>query len=57
MDHVGRVLNHAPKGVTLTTYVQHTFEQEKAAALATLADHLDGLYSPTAKVVKLARRA
>ena len=38
---VGRVLNHAPRGVTARTYALHSYEPEKRSALATWADEID----------------
>jgi hypothetical protein len=32
-DVVGRVLNHAPKGVTAQVYALHTYAPEKRSAL------------------------
>ena len=37
---VGRVLNHAPQGVTARTYALHSYEAEKRYALATWANEV-----------------
>lgn len=37
---VGRVLNHAPQGVTARTYALHSYEAEKRQALAMWADEI-----------------
>jgi len=38
---VGRVLNHAPQGVTARTYALHSYEPEKRHALTTWANEID----------------
>ena len=38
---VGRVLNHAPQGVTARTYALHSYEAEKRHALAAWASEID----------------
>jgi hypothetical protein len=38
---VGRVLNHAPQGVTAKTYALHSYEAEKREALAAWAEALE----------------
>lgn len=38
---VGRVLNHAPQGVTARTYALHSYEPEKRHALTTWAGEID----------------
>jgi|CXWL01.1.fsa_nt_gi integrase len=38
---VGRVLNHAPQGVTARTYALHSYEAEKRDSLSAWADELD----------------
>jgi integrase len=38
---VGRVLNHAPQGVTARTYALHSYEAEKRRALSAWADEID----------------
>ncbi len=38
---VGRVLNHAPQGVTARTYALHSYAPEKRAALETWANELE----------------
>ena len=52
---VGRVLNHAPKGVTAKVYALHTYAPEKRSALdrwaAELSRAIEG--QPRAKVVPL----
>jgi integrase len=50
-DHIGRVLNHAPKGVTATTYDRHTYLPEKRRALELWAAYVDGLFQPEDKKV------
>ena len=57
VDHIGRVLNHAPRGVTATVYDRHTYMPEKKRALDIWAAHLEGLFAPTDdKVISLERR-
>jgi integrase len=56
-DHIGRVLNHAPKGVTAQVYDRHTYLPEKRHALEAWASYVEGLFRPTdKKVVDLAKR-
>ena len=54
-DVVGRVLNHAPKGVTAKVYALHRYEPEKRSALdrwaAELMREVEG--RSTEKVVSL----
>jgi hypothetical protein len=38
---VGRVLNHAPQGVTARTYALHSYEPEKLSALTRWAAEID----------------
>ena len=38
---VGRVLNHAPQGVTARTYALHSYEEEKRSALSKWASELE----------------
>lgn len=38
---VGRVLNHAPQGVTARTYALHSYEEEKRAGLSVWVDDID----------------
>jgi phosphoserine phosphatase len=38
---VGRVLNHAPQGVTGRTYALHSYESEKRQALTSWANDID----------------
>lgn len=55
---VGRVLNHAPKGVTAKVYALHTYAPEKRSALDRWAAELMRAVSgdKTAKVVPMGRR-
>jgi integrase len=57
MEVVGRVLNHAPTGVTRTTYALHEYAPEKRSALdrwaAEVMRAVEG--KPSGKVVKLER--
>jgi len=46
VDHIGRVLNHAPKGVTATVYDKHTYIPEKRHALDVWAKYLKGIVEP-----------
>jgi integrase len=41
---VGRVLNHAPQGVTARTYALHSYEAEKRYALAAWASDISGRF-------------
>jgi len=43
---IGRVLNHAAKGVTSTVYNRYEYLAEKKHALDSWAQHLDGLVHP-----------
>lgn len=45
---VGRVLNHAPRGVTARTYALHSYEAEKRKALGLWASELSPSHSDTA---------
>ena len=57
IDHIGRVLNHAPRGITATVYDKHTYMPEKKRALDIWAAHLEGLFAPSDdKVVSLESR-
>ena len=46
IDHIGRVLNHAPRGITATVYDKHSYMPEKRRALETWGAYLDGLFRP-----------
>ncbi len=50
-DHIGRVLNHSPKGVTAQVYDKHTYMPEKRRALELWAGHIEGLFRPADKKV------
>ncbi len=50
-DHIGRVLNHSPKGVTAQVYDKHTYMPEKRHALEKWAAHVEGLFRPEDKKV------
>ena len=53
-DHICRVLNHSPRGVTAQVYDKHTYLPEKRHALEAWAAHVDGLFRPEdEKVVAL----
>lgn len=43
VDHIGRVLNHAPRGVTSTVYDKHSYMPEKRRALDLWCAHLRSL--------------
>ena len=45
-DHIGRVLNHVPQGVTARVYDQYEYLPEKRRALETWGSFLDGLFRP-----------
>ncbi len=45
-DHISRVLNHSPVGVTASVYDKHTYLPEKKRALDIWAAHLEQLLSP-----------
>jgi integrase len=47
-DHIGRVLNHTPRGVTAAVYDKHTYLKEKARALQAWANRLDSIIDGTA---------
>ena len=44
---VGRVLNHAPQGVTARTYALHSYEAEKRDALSRWANEIDRAIAAT----------
>lgn len=46
VEHIARVLNHAPRGVTATVYDKHTYVPEKRRALDTWANYLESLVTP-----------
>lgn len=46
IEHIARVLNHAPRGITATVYDKHTDVPEKRRALDTWADYLKGIVAP-----------
>lgn len=48
VEHIGRVLNHAPRGVTATVYDKHTYVPEKRRALELWADYLKSIVAPEA---------
>jgi integrase len=52
---VGRVLNHAPQGVTARTYALHSYEPEKRSALTRWAAEIDRAVTgkPTSNVVAI----
>ena len=54
---VGRVLNHAPQGVTARTYALHSYEPEKRSALTRWAAEIDraGAGTNGGNVLKLER--
>ena len=55
-DHIGRVLNHAPKGMTAQVYDRHTYLPEKRRALEAWGSYLESLFRSTdTKVVRLQR--
>lgn len=43
LEHIGRVLNHAPRGVTATVYDKHTYVPEKRRALDVWANYLKSI--------------
>ena len=43
IEHIGKVLNHAPRGVTATVYDRHTYLPEKKRALEIWAEHIEGI--------------
>ena len=43
IDHIGRVLNHAPRGITATVYDKHSYMPEKRRALDLWCAHLASL--------------
>lgn len=55
VEHIGRVLNHAPRGVTATVYDKHTYVPEKRRALDVWASYLESIVAPggVENVVKL----
>ena len=55
IEHIARVLNHAPRGITATVHDKHTYVPEKRRALDTWADYLKGIVAPepAGNVVKL----
>ena len=46
VDHIGRVLNHAPRGVTSTVHDKHSYMPEKRRALDLWCAHLRSLVLP-----------
>ncbi len=46
IDHIGRVLNHAPRGITATVYDKHSYMPEKRRALDLWCSHLGNLIRP-----------
>ena len=57
VDHIGRVLNHAPRGVTATVYDKHSYMPEKRRALDLWCAHLRSLIRPEPdNVVRLEAR-
>jgi integrase len=50
---VGRVLNHAPQGVTARTYALHSYAQEKKDALCTWAKEIIGIRQETTDGINL----
>ncbi len=55
-DHLGRVLNHVPQGVTARVYDKHVYLPEKRRALEAWASYLESLFRPAdSKVVRLRR--
>jgi integrase len=46
IDHIGRVLNHAPRGITATVYDKHSYMPEKRRALDLWCAHLGNLIQP-----------
>jgi integrase len=47
LETVGKVLNHAPAGVTAKTYVRHSYAPEMRRALETWARKLQSIVRPT----------
>ncbi len=43
VDHIGRVLNHAPRGITATVYDKHSYMPEKRRAIDLWCAHVGGL--------------
>jgi hypothetical protein len=54
-EHAERVMGHAIKGVE-GIYDRHEYLDEKSAALAKLANLIDGIVHPRANVVPIAKR-
>jgi integrase len=54
-EHAERAMGHAIKGVE-GIYDRHKYMDEKSAALAKLADLIDGIINPRANVVPMAKR-
>lgn len=54
LDHIGRVLNHAPKGVTATVYDRHSYLPEKRRALEAWAVKLESIIN-TSKPTNVVR--
>jgi integrase len=50
---IKRVLGHASHGVTEATYIQHSYDEQKRAALARLGDDVERILSRGAKVIPL----
>ena len=46
VDHIGRVLNHAPRGITATVYDKHSYMPEKRRALDLWCAHVGSLVRP-----------
>jgi integrase len=55
IEHISRVLNHAPRGITATVYDKHTYVPEKRKALEIWTGYLKNIVAPETKgnVVKL----
>ena len=55
-DHIARVLNHAPRGITARVYDRYEYLPEKRRALETWGSYLESLFRPSDdKVVALRR--
>lgn len=55
LDHIGRVLNHAPKGVTATVYDRHAYVPEKRRALELWANRLGEMVGQSPKVIPMTK--